>query len=93
MHIAVTGVGIVSALGVGKKVTLDALRTGRSGIVAAPTHFATRNRLPVGFSAYRGVTPEPHCWVYWLLRKRCKILERLVPEPLWSLRPLSGEWI
>ncbi len=48
MHIAVTGVGIVSALGVGKKVTLDALRTGRSGIVAAPTHFATRNRLPVG---------------------------------------------
>lgn len=48
MRIAVTGIGIVSAAGTGVAETLATLRTGRSGIVAAPSHLATRHRLPVG---------------------------------------------
>lgn len=48
MRIAVTGIGIVSAVGSGVAQTLASLRAGRSGIVAEPSHFATRHRLPVG---------------------------------------------
>ena len=48
MRIAVTGIGIVSAAGIGKEQTLATLRASRSGLVAAPSHFRTRHALPVG---------------------------------------------
>ena len=48
MRIAVTGIGIVSAAGCGVAETLASLRAEHSGIVAAPSHLATRHRLPVG---------------------------------------------
>lgn len=48
MRIAVTGIGIISAAGRGVAQTLATLRAGRSGIVAEPSHLATRHRLPVG---------------------------------------------
>ena len=46
--IAITGCGIVSAIGIGKEATSEALRASRSGI-AAPKHLATVHKeLPVG---------------------------------------------
>ena len=37
MSIAVCGIGIVSAIGIGAGETLESLRTGRSGIVRLST--------------------------------------------------------
>ena len=48
MRIAVTGLGVVSALGVGVKENMDAMRSGRSGISDSPEILVTGNRLPVG---------------------------------------------
>lgn len=48
MRIAITGIGIVSALGIGKEATLDALLREQSGI-AAPVILATKHKeCPVG---------------------------------------------
>lgn len=46
--IAVSGIGIVSALGIGVRDNLSALRAGRSGISQRSTLIATRHNLPVG---------------------------------------------
>ena len=47
--IVITGAGIVSALGIGRAATLDALRQGRTGISPAPRHLHTLLRdYPVG---------------------------------------------
>lgn len=48
MGIVVTGVGIVSALGVGVDSNITALGNGISGISAYPKILKTGNRLPVG---------------------------------------------
>ncbi|MBQ9138406.1 MAG: beta-ketoacyl-[Alistipes sp.] len=48
MGIVVTGVGIVSALGVGVERNLERICRGESGISATPTLLRTANRLPVG---------------------------------------------
>lgn len=48
MKTAVTGIGIVSALGVGVEANLDALCSMRSGISDCPEILVTGNRLPVG---------------------------------------------
>ena len=47
--IVITGVGIVSALGIGRAETLDALRNGRTGVSPAPRYLHTLLRdYPVG---------------------------------------------
>ena len=48
MGIVVTGVGIVSALGIGVDGNLAAICKGESGISASPKLLKTANRLPVG---------------------------------------------
>ena len=48
MKIVVTGVGVVSALGIGVDKNLAAIRKGESGILASPTLLHTVNKLPVG---------------------------------------------
>lgn len=48
MRIVITGIGIVSALGVGKKATLDALLHERSGITPLPAEEGRIGSLPVG---------------------------------------------
>lgn len=48
MGIVVTGVGIVSALGVGVEENFASLRKGTSGISASPSILKTTNNLPVG---------------------------------------------
>ena len=48
MAIVVTGVGVVSALGVGVERNLASLREGASGISQHPTLLKTSHRLPVG---------------------------------------------
>ncbi len=48
MRITVSGVGVVSALGIGAADHLAALCSGRSGIVPSASLLATRHRLPVG---------------------------------------------
>lgn len=48
MGIVVTGVGIVSALGIGVETNLAAIRKGESGISASPNILQTTNKLPVG---------------------------------------------
>ena len=48
MGIVVTGVGVVSALGVGVERNLAALREGASGITTHPILLKTSHRLPVG---------------------------------------------
>ena len=68
MGIVVTGVGIVSALGVGVDKTLAAICRGESGISASPTLLHTTNRLPVGelrmsndeLHALLGISPREH---------------------------------
>ena len=68
MGIVVTGVGIVSALGVGVDKTLAAICRGESGITASPTLLHTTNRLPVGelrmsndeLHALLGISPREH---------------------------------
>lgn len=48
MGIVVTGVGIVSALGIGAKDNLDSIRKGKSGISSSAEFLKTGNLLPVG---------------------------------------------
>lgn len=48
MGIVVTGVGIVSALGIGVEKNLASIRRGESGISAVPSILKTTNKLPVG---------------------------------------------
>ena len=48
MGIVVTGVGVVSALGVGVEENLASLRRGASGISTTPSILKTTNSLPVG---------------------------------------------
>lgn len=48
MGIVVTGVGIVSALGIGADSNLAAICKGESGITSYPKLLNTANRLPVG---------------------------------------------
>ena len=48
MGIVVTGVGIVSALGIGADSNLAAICKGESGISASPKLLKTANRFPVG---------------------------------------------
>lgn len=48
MDIVVTGVGIVSALGIGVEKNLEHMRSGISGISPTPTILRTTHRLPVG---------------------------------------------
>lgn len=68
MRIAVTGIGVVSALGVGVGCTYAALLGGRSGISAVPRLLATHNRIPVGevassnseLTAMLGLDPKAH---------------------------------
>lgn len=48
MEIVVTGIGVVSALGVGVDANMAALRAGVSGISAEPAILKTGNKLPVG---------------------------------------------
>jgi len=48
MGIAVTGIGIVSALGIGVEKNLAAISKGESGISASPKLLHTKNKLPVG---------------------------------------------
>lgn len=48
MKIVVTGVGIVSALGIGAECNITSIREAKSGIVPSPTILKTDNLLPVG---------------------------------------------
>ena len=48
MSIVVTGVGMISALGVGVECNLVSIRKGLSGISATPKILKTGNKLPVG---------------------------------------------
>lgn len=48
MGIVVTGVGMVSALGIGVDSNISAMREGKSGIVNLPKILKTENKLPVG---------------------------------------------
>ena len=48
MGIVVTGVGIVSALGIGVKQNLAAIREGRTGISSSPSILKTSHNIPVG---------------------------------------------
>lgn len=68
MRIVVSGLGVVSALGVGVESHLERLRRGQSGIVSSPRLLQTVNRLPVGEVALDnealhrlcGVEPSAH---------------------------------
>ena len=68
MGIVVTGVGVVSALGVGVERNLASLREGASGISAHPTLLKTSHHLPVGELALSneelhellGISPREH---------------------------------
>ena len=48
MSIAITGLGIISAIGNGKDQTLQALRTGQSGVATMQHLTSTHRELPVG---------------------------------------------
>lgn len=48
MGIVVTGVGIVSALGIGVEQNLAAIREGRTGISSSPSILKTSHNIPVG---------------------------------------------
>lgn len=52
MRIAVSGLGIVSALGLGLEQQLTALRLGRSGLVSSPHYLSTVLKVPVGEVPY-----------------------------------------
>lgn len=68
MGIVVTGVGIVSALGIGIDKNLAAICRGESGISASPNLLRTTNKLPVGelrlsneeLHALIGISPAEH---------------------------------
>lgn len=48
MGIVVTGVGIISALGIGVEQNLAAIREGRTGISSSPSILKTSHNIPVG---------------------------------------------
>ena len=48
MKVVVTGVGVVSALGIGVEKNLAAMRNGETGISSSPTLLRTTHKLPVG---------------------------------------------
>ena len=48
MEIVVSGLGIVSALGIGVQTNLESLYAGKGGISPSPAILFTRNKLPVG---------------------------------------------
>ena len=48
MGVVVTGVGVVSALGIGVEKNLALIRKGESGISSSPKILKTTNQLPVG---------------------------------------------
>lgn len=48
MGIVVTGVGIVTALGIGVEQNLAAIREGRTGISSSPSILKTSHNIPVG---------------------------------------------
>lgn len=48
MEIVVSGIGMVSALGIGVDANIEAIREGRSGISTTPTILDTHNAMPVG---------------------------------------------
>ncbi len=48
MKLVVSGVGLVSALGIGIEKSLEAIRAGRSGISPSARILKTSNQLPVG---------------------------------------------
>lgn len=48
MDIVVSGVGMVSALGIGVEENIARIRKGESGVSASPSVLRTRNALPVG---------------------------------------------
>lgn len=48
MKVVVTGVGVVSALGIGVDKNLAAMRKGESGISSSPALLRTTHKLPVG---------------------------------------------
>ena len=52
MKIAVSGVGVVSCLGIGVEKNIDALSHGRSGIVKPLRYLSTRHDLPCGEVPY-----------------------------------------
>lgn len=66
MQIAISGVGIVSSLGIGADATLDAIARSTSGLAPAARFLATRHRVPVGevphsnetLSALLGLAPQ-----------------------------------
>ena len=68
MGIVVTGVGIVSALGIGVDSNLAAICRGESGISTSPKILNTANKLPVGelrlsneeLHAILGISPKEH---------------------------------
>lgn len=68
MGIVVTGVGVVSALGIGVDQNLAAIRRGESGISASPSILQTSNQLPVGelrisneeLHQRLGISPKEH---------------------------------
>lgn len=68
MGVVVTGIGIVSALGVGVESNLTALRNGVSGISLSPRIVKTTHQLPVGelpmtneqLHALAGIEPSQH---------------------------------
>lgn len=52
MNIVVSGVGVVSALGIGVESNINKIKTGLSGISPQPTILATKHNLPVGEIGY-----------------------------------------
>ncbi len=48
MNIVVTGIGLVTAMGIGVEQNIVSIREGRSGISATPSLLKTSNLLPVG---------------------------------------------
>ena len=48
MSIVVSGLGIVSSLGIGVEENLSQLYSGQSGISLCPEILITNNKLPVG---------------------------------------------
>ena len=52
MRIVVSGLGVVSSLGIGVKANLSHLYSGQSGISLCPEILSTNNRIPVGELKY-----------------------------------------
>ena len=63
MKIYVTGLGIVSGIGIGVSENIEALQQGKHGI-GKVTLFPTALDVTVS---------EQHCWEWWQLKKRWKM--------------------